>query len=254
MLKTFVIAIYALFVVGILSADELSFDQDCKKFMNTNSQVSQYQSETCPDISVLNSCAYHTGLNFSSFPADLDVKTRVDLVMSFYNETVRACDTNCQGQDLGACVILGKTIPPFNSLDNGSQAYLRLDYLQKACLGGVMEACADAGFETDKIWDVLASSESECPEPKFFTADKTCASEDSLFGYIISHNITIASPAKYYERGCELQSGTACRMLLGFYLKYPQEDFEPQTIVDRVCEFGTSIECKGVEMLLRKFS
>ncbi len=239
--------------LAAFQATELSFHEDCRSITQSSSNIYQYQTENCPDISRFNSCVYHSGMNFSSFTDEMDMPMRVDSVLNFYAQTIENCQAECEGDALGACVILGRSIPPFNSMESGHQAYTRLSFLQKACLEGLVEACREAGYETGKVWSALQSDAVECPEPKFFTFDEGCDSPDTLLGYVQSHAIEIASPAEFYERGCALQHGTSCRMLMNFYLENPDPNFDPAHIVERVCDFGNPLDCNGAKSIEKKF-
>ena len=253
MLKGILVFVFVLSAVIAGRAAQLSFHEDCTSITKSSSNVYHFRTETCPDISRFNACAYHNGMKFSSFTDEMDMNMRVESILNFYTKTVDACTKDCREGALGACVILGRSIPPFNSMDNGHQQYIRLGFLQKACLGGAVEACAEAGYETGKIWSALSSTDGTCPEPKFFTLDESCYSPDTLLGYMKSNALDVGSPADFYAQGCALQHGTSCRMLMNFHLEHSDPDFDPAKVVAHVCEFGGKLDCNGAKVIEKKF-
>lgn len=254
MFARIILSVVALSLASLVQAAELSFQEDCGPITKSSSNVYRYQTENCPDISRFNSCVYHNGMKFSSFTAEMDMEARVESILNFYSDVVKSCTAACESSDLGACVILGRSVPPFNSMESGQQEFQRLSFLQKACMDGVVEACREAGYETDKIWNALSSADVKCPEPKFFTLREACDSPDTMIGYIKSNAIEIPSPVEFYARGCELEHGTSCRMLMNFYLENPDPSFDPADIVAQVCDFGNKLDCNGAKLIERKFN
>lgn len=230
------------------------FLQNCSKNSEYLSPLHEYASPQCPNLTGIVSCLNDTG--FGQQGRDID-QLRLE-IETFKNESLASCKAACEADDFGACAIFGNTKIYGVGEDSPQLRFEKASSLVRACEGGVVEVCGDAGQEMQVFWIAKQPERLEriCREKARAVELRQCLHAKYVQDYVQTNPIEAEPPNQIFEKGCLLNDVSSCRLLIGFHVEYElpfESEFDAVALTDHTCQIGTAIQCKHMQAMLAKY-